>query len=181
MKLSSIVGFFSAVAATAVMITAGNARAAGLSPMDSKFVKTAAQGGDFEIILGRYAASHAVDPGVQAFGSQMVTDHSKGNKGLERIAMKDGFRLPTTTSLGQKLDEARLKLYRGSSFDKAYISEMVKGHIAMEKLFRQEIATGQNPDVKVFAARTLPTVEHHLGMAKADLAALESGTKVGGM
>jgi len=44
---------------------------------------------------------------------------------------------------------------------------MVKDHQEAVDLFDEEAKSGQDPALKAFAAQTLPTLEHHLAMAKA--------------
>jgi putative membrane protein len=51
-------------------------------------------------------------------------------------------------------------------FDRAYINAMVKDHIEDVAEFRKESQTGQDVDIKAFAAKTLPTLQHHLEMAQ---------------
>ena len=177
MKVRLIIGVCFIVTAIAMFASSGHAGVTKLSRADLKFASDATQINDFEITMGRYAAANSADPAISAFGSKMVDEHTKANEALQKVAVMDGFTLPTSISLSLRLDETRLKLLKGSAFDKAYMSEMVKGHTAAAKEFSKEVATGINPDVKSFAKRTLPTVEHHLAMAKTELAALKSGKK----
>ena len=54
---------------------------------------------------------------------------------------------------------------------------MVQDHREDVNEFRRESKTGSDPDVKQFAARTLPTLEDHLKLAQdADKAVGASGT-----
>jgi len=43
---------------------------------------------------------------------------------------------------------------------------MVKDHQTDVAEFRKESEQGKDPDIKSFAAKTLPTLEHHLESAK---------------
>jgi putative membrane protein len=55
---------------------------------------------------------------------------------------------------------------------------MVKDHTKDVNEFRRESQSAKNPDVKAFAAQTLPTLEDHLSMAKQDRRAVATtGTK----
>jgi len=176
MKVNLIIGVFT-VAAIAMFASSGHAAVTKLSKADLKFASDATQINDFEIAMGRYAAANSANAEVKAFGSKMVDEHTGANEELQKVAVMDGFKLPKSISLSLRLNEARLKMLKGSAFDKAYLSEMVKGHTAAAKEFKKEVASGTSPDVKSFAKRTLPTVEHHLAMAKTELNALESGKK----
>jgi putative membrane protein len=65
----------------------------------------------------------------------------------------------------------------GASFDRSYASSMgVSAHEETIALFRKEAQQGKDPDVKAFATKTLPTLEHHLKMSK-DLKAKTAAEK----
>jgi putative membrane protein len=55
---------------------------------------------------------------------------------------------------------------QGAAFDRAYIQHMVNDHEEDVKLFRTEAKHGKDPDLKRFAAHTLPTLEAHLNMVR---------------
>jgi putative membrane protein len=160
-----------ALLGTSVLLAAGGVFAAPqhgarLSATDKKFVKEAAQGGMAEVALGHLAIKKASSPTVKQFGERMVNDHTKANDDLKQVAAKEGFTLPT--GVGQKNQQVydRLSRLSGAAFDKTYMSTMVKGHEQVGAAFRHEAKYGQNPAIKAFASRTLPTVEHHLQMAQ---------------
>jgi putative membrane protein len=44
---------------------------------------------------------------------------------------------------------------------------MVADHEEAVAIFETEVEKGSNPDLKAFAKKTLPTLKHHLQMAKA--------------
>jgi putative membrane protein len=52
----------------------------------------------------------------------------------------------------------------GAEFDKSYVAEMVKGHMEADALFTKEAQSGQDADIKAFAAKTDETVKRHLTM-----------------
>jgi putative membrane protein len=51
-------------------------------------------------------------------------------------------------------------------FDKTYAKQQVDAHQEAVDLFKKYAAKGDDQDVKQFAERTLPTIEHHLDEAK---------------
>jgi putative membrane protein len=61
----------------------------------------------------------------------------------------------------------------GAEFDRAYMEEMVSGHKQAIALFRREADHGADPDIKAFASRTLPTIQHHLQLAEDTLNAVK--------
>jgi putative membrane protein len=60
----------------------------------------------------------------------------------------------------------RLSKLSGAEFDKAYMADMVSDHKTDVSEFRRESQRGTDPDVKAWAAKTLPTLEHHLQLAQ---------------
>jgi putative membrane protein len=135
--------------------------AADKSP-DESFYKKAAEGGISEVELGKLAQDKANDPAVKAFGAMMIRDHSAANEHLKEVAASKGIDLPTTSSVAQMATKAKLEVLSGDTFDKSYISGMVKDHQEDIREFENEVQNGQDPDARAFAAKTLPTLKLHL-------------------
>jgi putative membrane protein len=138
-----------------------------LSEDDKKFMTKAAQGGMAEVQGGQTAASQATNADVKTFGQQMVTDHSAANGQLMQLATTKGMALPTETDAEHKKKLSELSKKTGAAFDKAYMADMVEDHEKDVKEFEKESKDGKDPDLKAWAAKTLPTLQHHLQMAKA--------------
>lgn len=132
----------------------------------AKFANEAAQGGLAEVELGRLAAQKAADPAVREFGQRMVADHSKASAELKAIAVRKGMQLPNDMNSDQKSEMDKLSKLSGAEFDKEYISAMVKDHEDDVKAFETQSKEGNDADVKAFAAKTLPTLQDHLQMAR---------------
>ncbi len=137
-----------------------------LSAEDKQFIKEAAAGGMAEVELGRLATEKASSPDVKQFGQRMVNDHSKANDQLKRIAVDEGITLPAKLSAKDQGTKDRLSKLSGGAFDKAYMADMVEDHKTDVAAFRNESKTGKDPQVKSFAADTLPTLEDHLKNAQ---------------
>ncbi len=139
---------------------------AALGPKDSQFVTKAAQGGLAEVKLGQLAQEKGSNQAVKDFGAQMVKDHTEANNELKSIASGKGVNVPDSLNAKDQALYDRLSKLSGAQFDRAYINAMVKDHIEDVAEFRKESQTGQDSDIKAFAAKTLPTLEHHLEMAQ---------------
>jgi putative membrane protein len=140
-----------------------------LSNPDSAFAMKAAQGGMAEVQLGQLATQNASNPDVKAFGQRMIDDHTKANERLKAIAGQKGFTLPANVDAKDQATYDRLSKLRGLEFDRAYASDMVKDHREDIAEFEKEANGGNDPDLKRFAADTLPTLREHLSLAeKAD-------------
>jgi putative membrane protein len=146
---------------------------------DRKFVIEALKGGLAEVELGKLASEKASNDAVKQFGQRMVDDHGKAGDELKKIAQDKGIEPPAgLDGKHQKLRDRLAKL-SGAEFDRAYVNEMLKDHRKDVKDFQREADRAKDPDVKAFAAKTLPTLQDHLkqveslqtqvkGTAKAD-------------
>jgi putative membrane protein len=139
---------------------------AGAAMVDTKFMQEAAEGGMAEVALGQLAAEKASSSDVKKFGQRMVDDHSKANEELKRLASQKNLALPKDLSAKDKATKAALEKLSGEQFDQAYMKDMVTDHKKDVGDFRRESKSAQDPDVKKFAAQTLPTLEDHLKQAE---------------
>jgi putative membrane protein len=132
----------------------------------TKFAANAAQGGMAEVELGRMATQRAGDSSVREFGARMVADHSRANSELKTIAGQKGIQLPAELSSEQKSEMDKLSKMSGAEFDKEYMSAMLKDHQTDVKDFETQSKEGNDPEIKAFAGKTLPTLQQHLQMAQ---------------
>ena len=134
---------------------------------DSNFVHQAAIGGMTEVKLGNIAQQQASNAQVKQFGARMVKDHSKANDELKQLASRKGIDVPPELDSKHQKDVDQLQKKQGAEFDRAYMDHMVKDHKKDVSDFKKEANSGKDPDIKAFAAKTLPTLESHLAQAKA--------------
>lgn len=137
-----------------------------LSRGDRKFLEKAAKDGMAEVELGQIAAQKASSDQVRQFAQQMVQEHTRANEQLQSIAQSQGLTLPTELDRSHRRDIEKLQKLSGAEFDKEYMERMVDDHQKDVKLFRKQAEDGEHPQLKQFAADTLPGLEHHLSMAK---------------
>jgi putative membrane protein len=133
---------------------------------DHGFMATAARANLAEVELGRLADSRGTDAEVKKFAQHMIDDHSQANSKLKDLAQKKGVQLPTTPDDAQKEEASRLSALSGAEFDKKYAAMMVKDHEKAVALFQEESKGARDADVRDFAEKTLPTLQHHLKMAR---------------
>ena len=140
-----------------------------LDSRDEKFIKMAATAGETEVALGKVAATHAQSDEVKKFGQTMIDDHSKANLELKDLAKNKNVDLAEAEEKATKdesKDEKKLEKKSGADFDKAYINRAVKDHEEVVKAFETASSDAKDADVKAWASKTLPTLQHHLEMAK---------------
>lgn len=137
-----------------------------LDSADEDFLENAAQSGHAEIEGSRMAQEKANSAEVREFAEQMIKDHSAVDEELKALAKAKGYTPPTEPSIVQKTELKALSM-TDDGFDKMYASRIgVAAHESAVKLFREGVADTKDPDVKAFAEKTLPKLEHHLEMAK---------------
>jgi len=152
--------------------TAAKGTAGRLMGSDQTFAIKAAEGGLAEVKLGTLAKEKAESADVKNFGQQMVDDHSKANDELKPILTSKGISVPETLDAKHQATYDRLSKLSGAEFDRAYMKDMLADHKTDVSEFRKESEKGSDPDLKGFAAKTLPTLEHHLSMAQTTEAAV---------
>jgi putative membrane protein len=133
---------------------------------DAAFVMEAGQDGHAEVQHGKLAQQNGSRAEVKAFGQRMVTDHSKAGAELAAIAKKLGIAAPADTSDKHKAEQKRLAALKPDKFDEEYIQHMVHAHETAVTLFQKHAKHGEAKELRDFAAKTLPTLEEHLKMAR---------------
>lgn len=137
------------------------------SDSDSEhFAKEAAQGGMAEVQIGRLASERASNPAVKQFGQQMVEDHTKAGSELTQVAARKNIQLPGDLKSEDKSEQDKLSKLSGADFDKEYVDFMVKDHEHDVEDFQEQANKGNDADVKAFASKTLPVLQHHLQMIR---------------
>jgi putative membrane protein len=140
---------------------------AAVSDADRDFVTQIAAAGAAEVAVGETATAHAGSSAVRDFAQQMITDHTKANAELKAIAEAKGIEAQAIPNSEQKAAHEKLKTLSGAEFDAEYARLMREDHEKAVSAFRQESEHGGDPQLREFATKTLPTLEHHLEMAKA--------------
>jgi putative membrane protein len=74
----------------------------------------------------------------------------------------------------------RLGKLSGDAFDKAYMREMLSDDQHDVAAFKHEATAGHDPDLKAWAAKTLPTLQEHLKLAQSTAAKLGASTAAKG-
>ena len=101
---------------------------------------------------------------MRQFGQRMVDDHTKANEELMRVASSKGMTPPAALDAKHQAEMQKLSALSGEKFDNEYVKMMVKDHKKDVGEFQKEAERGADPDVKAFAAATLPTLREHLQM-----------------
>jgi putative membrane protein len=135
-----------------------------LAPSDASFTQDAMSSSAAEIELARIAFVRAQSPDVRAFARQMLIDHRAMAITLDNFALTRGYVVPWQIPPEAANAIDRLRTIDTSSFDRAYMDEMVTGHEDAVAKFETQAASGR--ETASIANEALPTVRHHLEMAR---------------
>jgi putative membrane protein len=180
---------FVTVAASGLLLSAAVGAAPAVAQQslasDSIFIQRASSVGLLQVKLGKLAEKKGSSTAVVEFGKRMVTDYSKANEELAAAAKQAAFPAPILMREHQQIFN-RLNETGRSPFDKAYMTEMVKQHSEVVRLFQRESESGRVQSLKQLASKMLPTLQQRLALATqtagsvgANVAALSSEANQG--
>jgi putative membrane protein len=151
----------------AAAVGASAAQAAAADRPSTNFMHQAARASRAEVELSRLALERSNDPEVRRFADQMVNEHTRSNASLVELARRERVTLPLNMDAAHRAALNRLRRLSGQSFDRAYTSQMARDHEQVVVLFRtQARSRNRDRDVREWADRMLPTLEHHNRMAR---------------
>ena len=150
--------------------------ALGLSPTTADFVKQAAISDMFEIQSSQVAQERG-NASEKTFAATMIKDHRKTSEDLKSMVSSGDVKaeLPTALDSSKQSEIDKLKSLKGADFSSRYDEDQLSGHKDAVSLFERYSKGGDNPKLKDWADRTLPTLRHHLEMAQG----LAAGKTVG--
>lgn len=161
-----------------------------------EFMRMASMSDRFETASSRLAEQHAQNAQVKQFAAAMVRDHEKTTKELSQIMQQvpgSGTSAATPLPQGRETKESdgsgkitnaqggpqhegldqqhaallqQLQAAKGAEFDKVYARQQVMAHQQAVDLFQTYSQSGDNPQLKQWAAQTLPALQQHLEMAQ---------------
>ncbi|HEX8170625.1 MAG TPA: DUF4142 domain-containing protein [Thermoanaerobaculia bacterium] len=142
-------------------VTPAHVQSQALESQDRDFLEKASTGGNAEVAIGSLVDGRALRPEVVAFGHMMVADHTNANKQL--IAIAAAKRVAVTKSLGEhQAAFDRVVDEKLDQFDRDFVRVMIEDHQQAVDLFTAEAKNGTDPQLKAFAAATLPVIQSHL-------------------
>lgn len=128
------------------------------------FITKASQDGMTEVKVAALAQEKSQSPDIRTFAGQMQADHTKANSELEKIAAAKHVAISDKLDSEHQALVNKLSQKSGADFDVAYSAMMAGAHKNAVTLFKAG-AQSPDPDIAGFASKTLPTLEHHKGMA----------------
>jgi putative membrane protein len=131
----------------------------------SSFALKASEANQGEVSLGEMAIAKTKNKNIGAFATMMIKDHRTANGELMELAKEKGIDLPTAC-LPCEADYKNLHDMNTEEFEQQYAKKMVDDHEKAVKLFTEASQNETDPDLKKWASEKVPTLKHHLAMAK---------------
>ena len=125
-----------------------------LSADDKQFFISAAQRNSAEIMLSRAAVDEAANENVRGLANHVLADHDNLDHELKDLALKKELALPADASA----------VMPNVDVDHAYVQQVIRDHEGMIAAFSS--ATIKDPDLRAWAAKTLPILRADLAAAK---------------
>ncbi len=139
--------------------------AAMIAPTDTAFAQKVAASNAAELELSRIAYVRAHSPEVRAFARQLLIDHRDMSINLDNFALERGYLIAWEIQPEMASTIERLRTLDGPAFDRAYMDVMVDAHSKSVATLETQAASGR--ETASLANASLPTVRHHLEMARA--------------
>jgi len=129
------------------------------------FVEEVSAKGIPEVESAKMAQEKSSSTDINAFAQTMSTDHTAVNAELAGIASQKKLEVSDEAELSNKAKKFMMEQRDGESFDQAYANNQVTAHEDTIELF-QRATISDDAAIAAFATKTLPTLQHHLKMAK---------------
>lgn len=136
------------------------------SKFDRRFVQEAAQQGQGELALAQVAEQKAQSPEAKRLAQELVTSHSQANQQLSQLAFSKNIDIATEPSAAQRSRIQSIEKLQGERFDKEFLTQAAKDHRKSLSLFEKAARNSEDPDIKGWAQKMIPTLEQHLAMAQ---------------
>jgi putative membrane protein len=145
---------------------AGTTGTSGASSADAGFVQEQLKMGQAEVDLGKLAQDRGTHPDVKKYGEMMVIDHRMAGEELKAVAGHPTEPSKDAHDAHGDLREELSKL-SGPEFDRRYMEEMIEDHEKGIAELEKKSEHADDPQVREWAAKTLPKMRQHLAKAKA--------------
>lgn len=132
---------------------------------DVEFVDKAGMIGKVERQASQLALDRSSNPAVKAFARRMVDDHGRIAGELRQLGAAKGVPVQSRMLVDPAVTALHTKA--GHAFDAAYVALAgPRAHEAAIRLYEAEARNGRDPQLRAFAASTLPMLNAHLAAAR---------------
>jgi predicted outer membrane protein len=145
---------------------------------ERRFLQEAAAASHFESEASRMALAKSNNPAVRSFAATLINHHASTGVALQQMLRSRGMAPPMLAN-DQRKTLNRLAKLNGAKFDREYTEE-VGLRYQQDDLqgYERESLAAQDPMLKGWLARTLPTLRYHLTTAQRIALPQETGRPV---
>lgn len=136
---------------------ASNTTAVKISGKDKSFLLNAASSGSWEMKTSTSVESKLQNASVKNVATRLASDHARINNELVELGKKKGLAI-SVESKGQQIP--------GPNYDKNYLTLAEQDHQESIGRFQKEAQSGDDPDIKSFAAKSLSILRQHASLIK---------------
>lgn len=156
-----------ALCGMAMLATQGQAADKGsLAAVDVRFIKHEAAAGMGLVKIAGFGVKKTGRADIKAFAETLVTEHTKANEELAKLAAAKGVELSTVIDPKQAEIYQKLEKESGTDFDKEFLATIVSGHKKCVSNFEEASQGAKDNDLKMWADKMLPALKTHLAKAK---------------
>lgn len=152
------------LAAALTFGSTGALHAQNTTDTDKKFIDDSTRDSLVEINLAKLALQKSQDKNVREFATKMIHDHEMLINNMKPLAAKYGVKLASSAPLMGTVHYDELKMKSGTSFDRAYVEDMVKDHNEDLQKFIEEKNKTTNADVKATVTKGEAVIRQHTEM-----------------
>jgi putative membrane protein len=146
-----------------------------LETADKQFVEKTALSNLTEVDFGNVASTRGESEMVRNFGQHMISEHTTAQQELRTLADEyDDVDWPEQPDAAHQQLKQQLMTMSGRAFDSAYMASQVADHQMTLDIFENEISNGKDSDVRAYANKYMPHIQHHLERADSILNVLIS-------
>jgi putative membrane protein len=110
--------------------------------------------------------SFILSPGIRRVASDMCAESREYQPKLEALAKSKGFELPDGLPTYLNARYAALIRNQNGDLGQQYLEDQISSHEDAVAIFQEEVATGNDPDVKAAANEVLPIMQANLAKLK---------------
>lgn len=137
-----------------------------LSQADLRKFERLARSNLAEIQASQLAREKAVSSEVKAFASRMMEDHGQMLEAQKTMAKSMGLPMPGSPEAAHDKVMKRLQEQSGQTFDRSYMTQMVKDHESTLNLVQDIADNAKNAELKALGSKAVPHIRQHLEDAK---------------
>jgi putative membrane protein len=131
---------------------------------NKEFVNDAVENNNKELYLLALGRKMGTSSELRNAAKEMEADHKKMGEEVLAFAKTKGIALDDVDTTDTNHDMATRD--KGAEWDKDWVDKMVNDHEKDVKLFEDAVDDVEDAELKTWINNTLPTLRHHLEMAK---------------